>query len=288
MRQVIECRIVTLISALLLATPAVFSCTPSALDVEQVSGGRYDPADVRETPLTLRMVAADPAALKECDSRPWRLGSRTGSPHPPRPGRAGVRLQVNPGRGAAFLTHGSAVVLTDAARRTLVEGQAVTLELGRIRPGQFLPPGDYRQELTIAVGDNRRPITLAVAVEPAIRFAAGQKRHREISLGDPAEGVRATSDILYVTNANVRVTATSEHGGELQHERGGHLEGIPYRALLAGKPLRLGADRSDEILLSPGIDRGSRRVRLLVEVPPPGPRFAGVYRDVLQLSFTPY
>lgn len=263
------------------------ACTTYDLDVTLVSGSTYDPVSSASTPLTIQLAPTGPLDVA-CASVPVVL---SGSIADPRPlvftnGLSRLVADFSPSSDANRVL--ATLRLTPAARARLVQGQPITLQLGTLDAGQFVRSGDYNSILRVRVGDTDQQVSLEIGVQPAFLFQNSSADGTEdIGLtGDLQSGYQGSTVIFYRTNADVRVTATSDNGGRLVHERGIAFGAIDYFAELDGEQLDLSAS---PIPLQFQFTRLTLQGKALnVTVPPTEPRYAGQYQDVITLSFMPY
>ena len=270
-------------AALLWAVPAVSaSCDGVATDVRQTSGDTYDPASITRQLIGVSVRRLDEG---EADCADARIVLK---------GRSGVILLRNGGdilrtefirsRHVGRISPSEIELHRNALGQTARGG--LSIDLMEIGEGQFVPPGEYTAVLEIQSGSEPpRSFQLAVRVMPSIRFESTDGGSRTLSLGELRDGGEARSTFFYRTNASLRVTARSDHGGVLQHIDGEQYGQIPYSATLSGRRLDLGRS------IPYSIRRGSSGVQagdLVVQVAPQGMRYAGSYRDTLTLDFTAF
>lgn len=258
------------------------ACEGYTVNTVQSAGQSYDPAQLT-TQLVQISIYADGMAQ---DCAPLAVSVR------PRGGagrialqRLGDSLQAQPVR-SAFVASAAAseIEITLAARRDLAREGRILLDLLEIEAGQFVPVGDYVADLEWVVeGQAPHPFQVAVRVEPSVRFVGDGVR--QLSLGEVSDGGEARSTFLYATNANLRVSARSEHGGQLQHELGPNFGSIPYVAHLSGQRLDLASPTLVTLLLGRA---GLKSEELRVDVQPQQGRYAGSYKDTLTLDFVAY
>ena len=273
---------------LALSGTAVAACPGYGIAGSQPAGSDdYDPAAPTEEVLglSLRAVGAvDPAcAALAVTIRPS--------------GRQGLRLRNGPSAldtsilaSGAFSTAASnAISLSAATRTALAGGETVTFDVLSLRPGQFARSGRYALPLEVEIGSEIRDlVTLRVDVIPSIRFenASRSGQHR-IDLGELSDGAQAGAAFFYRTNATLRVDVRSDNNGALLHETEDGPHGrIAYVAFVNGR--RIGSLDGTESLEFLRTDGGIQAGQVRIEVPPSPGRYAGIYRDVLTLTFTPF
>jgi hypothetical protein len=278
-------------AALLLASAAVEpvqgTCSSYPVTVSQVSGTAYNPADPQAVRLTLELRATQTNLPASCanvrvllarvidDPRPFRFRNGINTLDGSYAGDTDLEQQTN-----------NRFALTAAARQQLVSGQTVRIDYVDFAPGQYERPGDYASAARLQVGDDASDLPLGIRVEPAIILIGSSADGQEsIDLGDLSRGARGSTRIFYRTNADLQVTATSDNQGALVHENGPSFGRIPYTAEFAGRTLNLSNPSQINLQLSRSVVQSER---LDVTVPPTPDMYAGLYRDVLTLSFVPY
>jgi hypothetical protein len=282
----------TLVIALaLLALPVpafAQACDGYEIIASQASGFSYNAADPLAMRVDIELRAAETGLPRNCRQVPVVIELLGGTARDPDFYAGGDALQADWERGAEVRRSTNSWRLRNAARRALVDGETLSIDFYRIAAGQFQPPGEYRQELEISVGDDVTTLPLSIDLAPALRFegdtTGGQQN---LDLGDIADGSRASSDFFFRTNSAVAVTLVSDNDGALVHEQGEVFGRIPYSASLSGTPVDLtkpGGDAVDIPFAGTSVQSG----RLEVEVAPTPHQYAGRYRDVITLSFIPY
>lgn len=175
----------------------------------------------------------------------------------------------------------------------------------RIREGEFVPAGDYTDQLKIRlfrVGDGP---PRQVGTETAIMVSAlvparaqlnvagadsqvfGANPAGAVDFGDLKAGatrqvfvqVRATSPVL--------LRLASAQGGQLRHSTfGDRVIGVPYSATLSGSPLAL-ANGPVQLPRNPAAGYGAESYPLRFVITDAEGRVGGVYRDVVTISVEP-
>lgn len=269
-------------SAVIAISSPASACDRYVIQTLQQGGETYDPAQltgqlVRLTVETLDL--SDTCAALSVSIRPRDGAGRISLR------RMGDVLSSRPvassavGRANAF-----EIEIAPGARQALARDGRVTLDLLQIDAGQFLSVGNYAAELEWVVeGHDPQPIDIRVRVEPSVRFVGDHVRR--LSLGEVSDGGEARSRFFYATNANLRVTAQSQHRGHLQHESGPGYGAIAYEAFLSDQKLDLTAPA---VVTLPFKPRTLSSEELRVQVRPQHGRYAGTYRDVLTLDFVAY
>lgn len=276
------------IAGLMLASEA-HACPDYQVGVTQVSGTSYNPVDASVTPVVLQITAVAGALPAECADLPVTIDGAPGDPQPLLfTGPAGLRLvaDLTPGPEATRVM--SSLVLTADARTRLVQGQAVNVQVGEFQAGQFLRAGDYVSTIRVSVGSSEMAEALAATVEPTLLLQLSSEDGLEEILlnGDPQTGASGSTVFFYRTNTDLRVSATSLHGGFLVHQEGPTVGQVSYMATLDGNLLDFGSGPVD---VDFGFQNSNLQSRTIsVEVPAAGPLIAGRYEDVITLSFAPY
>ncbi|WP_300532389.1 hypothetical protein [Maricaulis sp.] len=276
--------------ALLLGSAPVLAqaCDGYQVSAAQISGFSYNAADPLAMRLDIELRAAETGLPRNCRQVPVYIELIGGTARDPDFFSGGEALQAEWERGPEVRRDNNRWRLRNSARRALVEGETLSIDFYRVAAGQFQPPGDYRQELEITVGNEVTTVPLTIALAPALRFegdtTSGQQN---LDLGDISAGGRARSDFFFRTNSAVAVTLVSDNGGALVHEQGEAFGRIPYSASLSGTAVDLTAPGGDVVDI-PFAGTSVQSGRLEVEVAPTPHQYAGRYRDVVTLSFIPY
>lgn len=269
-------------------------CPGYTLNIEQVAGDTYDPVDVVPTRVQVRLSVDGGTAPAACALQPVIVSADFDTDPLATVFRNPDSL-LNltgsyPGNADANLV-GFTARLTLGARQRLVSGEPITLSLVDLTAGQFLRAGTYTSPIRARVGIGGTPVTLNLVsqVVPAMQLLASSADGQEtIDLGDPRNGTSGSTLFFFRSNMGVQVAASSLNGGRLLHEGStGHT--IPYTMNLASTPLNLSAGPAQvNIPFTSILPRASL---IEVNVPPPPANdqpFAGVYRDTVTLSFTPF
>lgn len=269
------------LAATAISSPTL-ACDGYTVNAVQVGDQSYDPAQV--TPQLVQVAVEISSMPRDCVQLGLTLRAKDDA------GRIALRragdfLQSRPVRSSRSLSANEREIRFSAdARRDLAEGERIIVDLLEIPSGQFQPIGDYIAEMEWVVeGRPSQSFQIAMRVEPTVRFVGDAVRR--LSLGEVSDGGEATSTFFYATNANLRITARSEHGGRLQHEFGPAFGSIPYIAHLSGQRLDL---QSPALIHLPYNRTTLKSEQLKVEVPPQPRRYAGSYRDNLILDFIAY
>lgn len=269
-------------------------CPGYTLNVEQISGDTYDPVEVVPTRVQIRLSVEGGTAPAICAAQPVIVSADFDTDPLATVFRNPDSL-LNltgsyPGNNDANLT-GFTVRLTLGARQRLVGGESITLSLVDLTAGQFLRAGVYSSPIRARVGQTGTPVSMNLTsrVVPAMQLLASSADGQEsIDLGDPRNGASGSTLFFFRSNVGIQVAASSLNGGRLLHEGGtGHT--IPYTMSLASTPLNLSGGPA--MVALPFTTILPRASLIEVNVPPPPANdqpFAGIYRDTVTLSFTPF
>lgn len=262
------------------------ACPGIRLSVQQVSGEGYDPAAHSNLPVQIRLQSETGRLHPSCVQQLVTITAAGALPLPLEFALGGTRLATRFDTSINGFRVQNQIRLTPAARQKIVAGDPVILTVAEVTSGQFVRAGLYLSQIEIAAGDAFQTATLTTTVRPVMRLQRSSADGIEnIELGDPRRGAQGATAFFYRTNADVALTVTSENRGKLVHTEGASTV-VPYSAAVAGRTLRLEDGPIDLQLPFSGLNLQARTVT--VTVPPTGPIFAGRYKDVLTLSFTPY
>jgi hypothetical protein len=176
------------------------------------------------------------------------------------------------------------VVLTNAARQKLLSTGTLGLEFVTFQPGTYAGQGAYQSQLMVAVDNVQTDSELFSYTVPASVRLVGDSASGtgKIDLGQLKTGLTKATSFFYQTNASIAISASSDSGGYLVHERGEDLGRIAYSARIMGQPVSI--DGASAVNVSPGTT-GPRSGTVEVSVGEVGNPYAGTYSDVLTLSF---
>lgn len=286
--MILRFRVPTL-AALLIASTAAAACPGYDVTVSQASASSYNPVDLADTILILQLSASSGALPTECEIVPVQIEGLRGEPQPLQfigadGGRLATELLSGPDATFAF----QSLSLTADARARLVRGQTVTIQVGRLRAGQFLRTGAYRATVRVLAGNLESSGTLGVTVAPAmlLRSSSADGVEDILLAGDPQTGASGSTVFFYRTNADLKVSATSRNNGALVHRRGAEVGRIPYSATLDGMPLDFAGGPA---VLDLHLTQTSLQSRTItVQVPSAGSLPAGRYEDVITFSFAAF
>lgn len=276
------------------AAPSVFAevgprnaCRTYSLGAIQAGGESYDPTDPVTTRLMLRLRVLDPSLPASCADLPVVIQTvgNEGFPLRLQAGRQGALESVVPADPNARQT-GITITLSDTARRDLVAGQTVDVRIADITQGQFVRPENFESNIVIRVGERiSNAMRVSSQVLAVMRFEASEDYTvRDVNLGELTNGASQSLLFFYRTNSNVTLGATSENRGQLVQTQGA--QSLPYHASFGGETLNLrtGPVQLNLPFSSAGLQ--SRELRITVPKPTELP-YAGDYRDVIVLTFTP-
>jgi hypothetical protein len=129
-------------------------------------------------------------------------------------------------------------------------------------------------------------VLFAITVRPAIRFLAEHGAMvRDLSFGEVSAGSVISTAIYYQSNAAANITIQSQNRGRLVHTQQGPGRAIAYRLTYGGVPVDLSNGAQ---INRPFRGLVALRDEMVLEVAPGTDRFAGDYRDVLNLLYTAY
>ncbi len=276
-----------LLLACIFAPVAMASCESYELEAVQRSSPGYDASNPVAGRVELELRVIDGDLPKSCRGVQIQIEIVGGTARDPALFDGANRLEAVWERSTALLRNGDHWRIRQSARRDLVDGQAVSFTLYHIDPGQFIAPGQYRQNLRITTGNQVTILPIIVEVEPSLRFERESVFGvHTLDLGDVTDGASASANFYFRTNTALSVTLHSENAGALVHERGPAFGRIVYRAALSGRVVDLTGGLSQPVELAYGA--GLQTGQLQVTTPPSPNQFAGQYRDVVTLSFIPY
>ncbi|WP_087021311.1 hypothetical protein [Thaumasiovibrio subtropicus] len=167
----------------------------------------------------------------------------------------------------------------------------------RFPVGQFVIHGNYQQTLSAQLinQDNgrildERQFDLAVTVAPSAQFHfyGTTQRHIPVNLGElKSHHLFNTLPILLVkSTSEYKITAYSDHQGQLRHLSGRQQWDIPYQLRLGDTPLDLSQDHAEWHSLHPTHSYGEQ-LPLQLSIGDVSRQPAGIYHDVIHLSIEP-
>ncbi len=283
-----------MISAMMAASLSLVSLQPAPpcdgfdIEITQTDGLVYDAADISDTIIHLRLRASDAELPTGCERLAVRLAIPDGTAAEPVLAGPSAQLEADWERADEIRRTGSTWRLQRDAVRRLVSGETLTLPFYRLAAGQFVPPGLYEHRLEVTSGDRLATIPVGSQVLPALRFEGSTSAGTHvINLGDIDTGAQGRSDFFFRTNTAVSVMVHSDNLGALVHERGAEFGAVSYTASVSGQVVDLtlaAGDTVDFPYRSSAVQSGS----LEIDVPPAIHHYAGLYRDVITMSFIPY
>lgn len=214
--------------------------------------------------------------------------------------RTGVALRYE------LLTPGGAILPNvldpgSAAPSFVIEaGQSYKVSLFLEAPaGQVKPSGGYEDRLTFRLLDpagaplleHGKFVGLQVRARAEVNLAgttgsfASGVMNQSLDLGELSDGAQSRTFIQVRANESVNVTMRSENLGELRNSQVADAPGILYGVMVDGETADLG---SGEHILSrrPALTLDGSAYEMILTVPPPGPRFAGRYSDIITIDVT--
>jgi hypothetical protein len=178
--------------------------------------------------------------------------------------------------------------LNGNAKKDLLGGTPVTVDLFNATPGQFVQAGSYDAHLLVTVGSKPPlPVVAHLLVEPGFRFIPENgSTTKSMSFGEVTNGAERSDTIYYQTNAALQIRATSMNNGALVHELGPSLGTIDYTATYNGTVLNLSGG---PVVVARGYEGMATQMDTFrVTIAPQSGKYAGKYRDTVTLEFIPY
>lgn len=262
------------------------SCDNVVIRMSQVMSMVYDPTDDAPRAVEVELSNDGPAQSLDCDLDSVVLSQTT-----PQPlafvGDAGV-LHTRQVRDPMFAYRQQNFELSQSALRALENGSPLRIGLVEPNTGQFAPPGRYVLPFNVEVnGVAAASAELVIDVIPRVLAFGKSRKVTTLDFGELETGETRQSTVLVKTNAQLRVYAVSDNGGELKHETLPDAPGVPYTAFLDGEALDLSSGAMRELENGPG--QGDPHIsKLLVQIGKVNAPWAGTYTDVLTLHFTAY
>ncbi|TRO94372.1 hypothetical protein FKB34_10745 [Glycocaulis profundi] len=275
--------------AALAAQPQSGVCDGYPVTATMDSSGVYDPSSVSSEPVRLRLVAGERGLPDECAMAPVVITQSGAGAFPVALEGASGRLDAHARYSDTVTMPGNRLELTLDARRRLIAGEPVLVDMGDLRPGQYAAPGLYSAHVEIAAGTDVSALPVHVQVMPALRFVGSAESGRaDMNLGNPATGAQsASTQFMFLTNTAVEFSVRSDNSGALVHEQGRGTGEIAYDAWLNQRPVALASgDASVTMTFSPGSMVRSGELRL--SVPQNASLLAGSYRDTITVTMTPF
>ncbi len=269
------------------------ACPGYSVRLDQMQGDIYDPAGVLDTRVIIQLSVDGGDAPAECAQLPAVISSGSVAEPVATAFRNPDSLQDltgnYPGNQDASLA-GLRLELSLGARQRLVAGESVALNIVDLSAGQFRRGGSYTSLIQAQIGEGA-PVSfnLTSDVVPVMQLLASSADGQEtITLGDPTNGATGTTTFHFRSNTGVRVSASSLNNGHLRHEGGtGHT--IPYTMRIAGTPVNLSPGPGAlDLSFTNVMERASLIEVSILPRPANDMPYAGIYRDTVTLSFTPF
>ncbi len=258
---------------------------------------RYDPLDgaalVAQGTVTVRHVRGGRCALRLAFGRRPKEDPRLG-------GRLGYRLEDERGRELFDDRPRIAAPAVFLPVPAVGPGESVALSYRlRVRSGQMVPPGTYRDTVELRLYEerddtllDRSELVLVARVSPVVRAqlagpAVTSPSFYRMDFGELVAGERKTVRVEVAANAGYRVEIVSANGGVLRGpERvGGGYWTVPYEVRFAGRSLRLAKGKTGLRFTAPR--GGVASHPLMVVIGDVEGRRAGVYRDRITITVAP-
>lgn len=262
------------------------ACENVVIRLSQPSSMVYDPGDEARRVVEVDLTNDSPAQSLDCDLESVVLAQTT--PQPLAFVGDGDLLNTQQVRDPMIAYRQQNFELSQSALRALESGAPLHFGLVEPNTNQFVPPGRYVLPFTVAVNGAAVTSTeLVIEVIPRVLAFGKSRKVTTLDFGELETGETRKSNVMVKTNAQLRVHAVSDNGGELKHETLPGAPGVPYTAYLDGELLNLNSGASQEVEDGPG--NGVPHIsRLLVRIGEVDVPWAGVYKDVLTLHFTAY
>jgi hypothetical protein len=180
------------------------------------------------------------------------------------------------------------IALNGNAKKDILSGSPVAVDLFSATPGQFVRAGSYDAHLLVTVGTGAPvPVVARLVVASGFRFVPENgSTTKTLSFGEVTNGAERSDTIYYQTNSAVQIRATSMNNGVLVHELGTGLGSIDYTASYDGSVLNLS---NGPVVVSRAYEGMSTQMDTLkVTIGPQSGKYAGKYRDTITLEFIPY
>lgn len=274
-------RFLVFLCCLMVFPSAAFAqdCTSGAIDARQVGADDYDPNDLSRGVVRISLRLVEDCKLTNLrivprDSNKFELAS------------AGAILQSILATGPQIdARNPSQVVVSPFTRRDLEDGDEITLDLLNLEPGQFVRTGSYQLTIDFVSGPEvLGTLVLNMVVSPTVRLVGeSEGGNIDVDLGRLNDGVSTQRSVYFRTNAQVTLQVISDNGGTLVHERGAQFGSIAYASSLNGSTINTSSPTSVSV---PSIAGQLTETVVGIEVAPVPSAFAGVYLDVITLSFT--
>jgi hypothetical protein len=278
---------------MLIAVAAVTSTAQAAVNCDytinavQAGSQVYDPASLTGSLVQLTFSTTTTGLPTSCSNVPVSITSADGGTF--KFEFAGQQLAytlVNSNRVEGPTN--TEIDLNGNAKKDLLAGVPITIDLFNATPGQFVQAGSYDAHLLVTVGMKPPlPVVAHLLVEPGFRFVPENgSTTKSMSFGEVTNGAERSDTIYYQTNAALQIRATSANNGVLVHESGPTLGAIDYTATYNGTVLNLS---SGPVVVARSYDgMGTQMDTFRVTIAPQSGKYAGKYRDTVTLEFIPY
>ncbi|MEW4449085.1 hypothetical protein [Qipengyuania sp. JC766] len=254
-------------------------CDATSFDARQIGLDEYDANDLTDSIVRVSVRLSDDCELDDLRITPRdasvfvlaSAGSALNSTHVDAP--------------EVFASNRSEILFSPLGLKALLDGVEVPFEFLKLDAGQFVPSGNYQTILDFTSnGQELGTLVVNVLVSPTIRmFGEAENGNINVDLGRLNEGVSIRRSIYFRSNARTTLTIESDNLGALTHENGAQLGTIPYSSSLNGIPLNLKGPTGIDMAPNSG---QLTEAAVQIDVAPVTSAYAGVYRDVITLSFT--
>lgn len=279
MKKLVFALLLLAIPSMAVAKDKASECSPGAVDVRQIGNDDYDPNDMAQAVVRLSVRLTEECALEDL-----RIVPRDSSVFQLTAGGATLK-SIQSDAPQITVRNISEFELKQGILQRLERGEEVSFDLLDLEPGQYVRSGIYQATVDfVASGQTVGSLQVNMIVSPTVRlYGAAGDGNIDLDLGRLNDGLSTQQSIYFRSNANVSVLITSDNGGTLVHERGKPFGAIAYRSRLNGTDLNISTPT--DVPLG-GFSGQLTEVRFGVDIAPLQSGFAGIYRDVVTLSFT--
>ncbi len=274
------------LAALPSAAGAASNCNYT-INATQTGSQVYDPSALSGTIVQLTFSTSATGLANSCSNTPVTIKSADGGTFKFQ--FSGQQLSytlLNSERVQGPTT--TEIDLNGNAKKDMLSGTPVAVDLFSATPGQYVPAGSYDAHLLVTVGTAAPvPVVAHLVVESGFRFVPENgSTTKTLSFGEVTNGAERSDTIYYQTNSALQIRATSLNNGVLVHELGASLGSIDYTATYNGSTLNL---TNGPVVVSRAYDGMATQVDTLrVTIAPQSDKYAGKYRDTITLEFIPY